>query len=320
MRTALMLSTAAFTLLAATACGPASDTPDAADYAAALPDERILVNMPVSTERSVGDMAESYLTTAQVTTDINSFIGDVLDDVGHITDFDPTWSEDDQRFLWGPWSDGGLDPNETVLYVELDEATGTYGWAVAQRPKTSTSDDDWVAMIAGESTPGATDDEGSGILVIDFDAISSLNPAETGTGAFYAEYDVRADGADVAAGFEEFAEDAGLPDRANAGYIYGQDLAGNGYMDLGYLADVQEDGSAEETVVLRTRWQADGQGRGDVVIFDGDIAPLAYSGSECWGADYTVVFEQNNAEMHMDGDESLCAFDEPEWNEDAPEA
>jgi len=318
MRTLIALSTVSLGLLLAAGCTPQDSQPNADDFAAALPDSRILVNMPVSANRAVGDTAESYMTAAQVTTDVNGLISEVLESVDRITDFDPTWSGENNEFFWGPWNDGGLDPNQTALYVEYDEVANVYGWAIVQRPKDSTSDDDWVGVIGGESIPGATEDEFSGSFGIDYDAIAALNPASTEAGVFYSAYEVSPTGVVAEAGFEGFTDDSSNPERIDAGYRYGQDLDGNGYMDLGYLADIGEDGSQDETIVLRARWLADGQGRGDTVVFGGDLDPLAYQGTECWGTDYSVVYEENNFDMVMDGDESLCAFAEPEWNDDAP--
>ncbi len=319
MRTTTTLTLAALGLALATACGEPANQPDSSEYEAALPDERILIAMPMGGDRALGATADTYLTTAEVTADVNGFIEEVLDSVSHVTDFEPTWTEDENKFLWGPWNEGGLDPNETALYVEYDEAADMYGWAVVQRPK-GTTDDDWVGIIGGESFPGATEDEGSGFFAVDFDAIATLNPTETAAGVFYTEYVVTAEGVEAEAGFEDFTDDTTQPERLNAGYRFGQNAAGDGYMDLGYLADIHEDGSAEETIVLRTRWQADGQGRGDMVVFDGDLAPLAYQGSECWDSSFAVVYEENNADLTMNGDESLCAFGDAEWNEDAPES
>lgn len=312
----LLFATAPLAVALLAACEPAPTGPDADSFARHLPDERILVAMPVAGDRAVGDLAETYLTTAQVTTVVNGLIGMVLDTVDHITDFEPTWTEDENKFLWGPWNDGGLDPNQTALYVELDEAAGVYGWAIIQRPKTSTSDEDWVPVIGGEATPGATEDTGSGAFVIDFDAIAALNPAETATGAFVSTYTIHEDGhVEAEAGFQEFTD--GGSEVVNAGYRYGQDLTGAGYMDLAYLAEL--DGNPlEETVVIRSRWTAEGAGRGDVVILGGDIDPLIFHAYECWDTSYLVVYEESNLDLTMNGDASLCAFSEPEWNEDAP--
>ena len=322
MRTLTVLTTAALGLALTTACTETVDQPDSSEYAAALPDDRILVSMPVGGDRALGATADTYLTTAEVTTDVNGFIEEVLESVSHVTDFEPTWTEDENKFLWGPWNEGGLDPNETALYVEYDEASNTYGWAIVQRPK-GTTDDDWVGLIGGESTPGAMEDEGSGFFAVDFDAIASLNPTETSTGVFYTEYAFDADGVEAEAGFQDFSDDTSQPERLTAGYRFGQNAAGDGYMDLGYLAASKTNPGIPrdlETIVLRTRWQADGQGRGDMVVFDGDLAPLAYQGSECWDSSFAVVYEENNADLTMNGDESLCAFGDAEWNDDAPES
>lgn len=317
MRNALMTLPMLIALLAA--CEPAATGPDASSFTSKLPDDRILVTMPVSGDRAVGELAESYVTTAQVTQDVNAFISGVLDLVDHITDFEPTWTEAENKFLWGPWNDGGLDPNETALYMELDEATNVYGWAIVQRPKTSVSDDDWVAIIAGEVTPGATEDIGSGFFIVDFDAISAMDPTETATGVFASTYEIFEDGrVEAEAGFENFSEDGAQAERVNAGYAYGQDLTGAGWMDLAYLADLDATG-VNETVVLRTRWTAEGAGRGDSVVLGGDLGDLVYQGHECWGTDYLVSYEENNWDLTTAGDETSCAFAEPEWNEDAPE-
>lgn len=320
MRTSTLIAATA-TLLAITAgCGEPEDTTNNADaYASHLPDDRILVGLPTGGQnRAVGDTAESYLSTVRVSTDVNGMISHVLLLVDHVTSFEPTYSSEDDEYLWGPWNDGGLDPNETALYVRYDATEDVYGWAFIQRPKDSTSDDDWVPIIAGEAHEGDTEDTGSGSFIIDFDAIASLNPAEENRGVFASEYDIREDGVDAEAAFLGFSDDEGV-NTIDAGYRYGQDSTGAGYMDLGYRADIQQDGSDLETIVLRTRWMADGAGRGDMVIFDGDLAPLAYQGSECWNSSFSVTYEENNAELVMDGDESTCVFGEPEWNDDAPE-
>lgn len=320
MRLILPLTTAAFALTFTMGCQPGNADPDADRFASQLPDSRILVAMPVNSgNRAVGDLAESYVTTSQVTSDVNGMISSVLDTVDHITDFEPSYSSDDDEYFWGPWNDGGLDPNETGLWVAYDAAADTYGWAIIQRPKTSTSDDDWIPVVAGESVPGATDETGDGFFIVDFDAIASLNLASPERGVFVSTFDIQEDGVTAEAAFTGFTDDASNPETLTAVYGYGQDLTGAGFMDLGYLADVTE-GGVDETVVLRTRWTADGAGRGDMVIFGGDIEPLVFQGSECWGDDFLVSYEENNIDFVMEGDESSCAFGEADWNDEAPES
>lgn len=311
------LALAAFAITLGAACEPVQDGPDANAWAeSALPDQRILVNMPVDDgSRAVGQTADSYVWTRNATQHVNGLIGFVLVTVDTITDYQPTFSNEDNEFFWGPWNDGGLDPNETGLYVAHDEEAGTYGWAIVQRPKDSTDDADWTPVVAGEATPGDTEDTGTGFFVIDFDAINALNPAETATGRFATNYVIDAAGVSAEAAFEGFSEDGGPT--ANALYRYDQDATGAGAMDLGLEADTDDEGAAAETIVLRTRWQADGQGRGDMVVFGGDLGEAIVAGSQCWDGNFVSVYEATSL-FTQDGDETLCAFEAAEWNDEAP--
>jgi hypothetical protein len=294
-----------------TEAGPGSDA-----YRSALPDQRVMVNMPTDDgARAIGQTADSYVWTRNATQTVNGLIGFVLTTVDTITDYEPTYSSADDEYFWGPWNDGGLDPNETGLWVKYDATADQYAWAIVQRPKESTDDEAWVPIVGGEATPGDTEDTGSGSFAIDFDAIAALNPAETQRGVFASSYTLTADGVEAEAAFEGFGDDGG--EMHDGLYRYDQDLAGAGSMDLAVTEDFA-DGSAQETIVLRTRWQADGQGRGDMVVFGGDLGELVVAGSQCWDSAFDSVYEMNNLFLD-EGDESLCAFAAAEWNDDAPE-
>lgn len=312
------LALAAALLVIGAGCEPAdTDSPDASAFASVLPDQRVKVNMPMDDgARAIGQTADSYIWTRNATQQVNGLIGFVLGTVDTITDFEPTFSNDDNEYFWGPWNDGGLDPNETALYVRHDEAANTYGWAIVQRPKDSTSEDDWTPVVLGEAIPGETSDTGSGTFAIDFDAIAELNPAETRLGTFATSYTLDGDTVSAEAAFVDFG-DAGQ-ELHNALYVYEQDLTGAGSMDLALTEDFEE-GTEQEAIVLRTRWMADGQGRGDMVVFGGDLEPFVLAGSQCWDSTFDATYEVNNLFME-EGDETTCAFEAAEFNDEAPEA
>jgi len=308
LRTAL----APITLLAiASATGGCDAEPAAEDYSWVLPDERIRVDMPdaENARRAAGDPSQFRADTKQITQDVNGFIDEVLTGIDRITDFDPTWAEDEEdKAIWGPWSDNGLDG---MLYVQRFE-DDHYEWALLTRP-TGTDDDAWVAYVGGEVDPGATETTGSGRFAVDFDAYRSVDPASEAGGVFFSDYDVQDDSVDAEAGFDGFYERTGdVP--VDAGYSYSQDASG-GAMDVAYLEDISEGGDLE-TVILRTRWVPSGEGRGDAYVTGGDFGPLVYNATECWNAGGNVTFEENNADFHTSGDEADCVFDEPEWNEE----
>ena len=304
-----LLPLTAVAALFAVACEPAPEEAPAEDYSWVLPGDELLVDL-AEARRAVGDDSELRAQSVQTATDINTFIGDVLDQISYITDFEPTWADETQtEVLWGPWTDDGVDG---ALYVSI-LTDGSYDWALIGRPE-GEGDDAWVPLIAGNVEAGATETTGKGSFAVDFDAITALATDGTdATGTFVSTYDVREDSVDAQAVFEGFAEHAGDP-VVDVGYSYGSDQQG-GYIDLGYEADITGSGQ-EETVILRTRWVTSGEGRGDAYFTGGDFGPLVYQASECWDEAGVVVFDENNAELTTSGDVNDCVFTEAEWNEE----
>jgi len=285
------------------------------DYAAVLPGEEILVDLPPAQRlrAASGEPSEFQAVTEQAATDVNTLIGDVLDGIGHITSFDPTFADEAQsEAVWGPWSDDGVDG---MLYVKHFEEDGHYEWALQSR-LTGQGEEDWLPIVAGHVDAGATEDTGSGWFALDLDAIARLDPEEPARGLFVSRYDVTVDRVEASAALEGFSEDGGAT-VADVVYDYAQDADG-GYMDLVFEADITGN-EIGEFYILRTRWADDGAGRGDAYVTGGDLGPLVYKATECWDAGAIVAFHENNADFTRSGDDALCVFDEPEWNDEAPE-
>jgi len=288
------------------ACTPEEQAVE--DYSQILPGEELLVDLPAA-RRAAGDPSGFLAETTTVATDVNTFIGDTLDAIGAITEFEPTWADDGaDKVVWGPWADAGVEGMLAVERFEDDH----YEWALLGRPE-GADDDAWVGLIGGEVDPGATETTGSGTFGVDFDAWTARDPALGATGMFVSTYDVRDDGTDAEAAFENFS-DPTISEPINAGYRYGEGADG-GYMDFAYEANI-DDGGMPETVILRSRWVADGAGRGDAYFTGGDLGALVYQVSECWDSAGVVVFDENNAELTTTGDVSACAYAEPQWSEE----
>ncbi len=296
-------------ILSLAACGSANS-----DYASVLPDDRLLVDMPADfggqARTALGDRAEYWQMTADVTTDVNTFIGEVLGGVEEITSFEPTWTDNRSRALWGPWEDGDTNGR---LWVE-QQASGDYVWAVEAK-LTSEGEDAWTAVIAGEVDAGSDEITSSGRFALDFAAFSRFDPDQDTKGEFYVDYSVDGEVVDAEAAFVDYQE--GTDPGGDAVYVYGQDGTGAGMMDLAVLADAEGTPSADpELHIVRTRWNADGEGRADVYMTEGDLGPLVYQATECWGTDASVTYYEDNYEFTRNGDESACVFAEPDFNED----
>jgi len=290
------------------------DTGAGADsFRAALPDGRVRIDMPAAeaggADRSaVGDRSEYAGLTGQVTTDVNGFIGSVLDTVDTITSFDPTWTDGDQTALWGPWEDNGT---VYALWVSHDPAEGLYTWGISMRGAEE-AEDDAVTTVAGQANDDATADTYAGWFIIDFDAISEKDPSSSATGVFASSYDVDGDVVVATAAFEDFSEGA---ETVTAVYEYEQTVGVDGLMDLIYAEDITGNGE-EEINIIRSRWIAEGQGRADAYVTGGELGELVFSATECWDDGYWVTFYEDNYSMERNGEESSCVFEEPSFNEE----
>jgi hypothetical protein len=277
-----------------------------------LPDERLKINLPVGDtsglRTDVGDTSEYFLFTAQVTSEVNGLMGQVLDAVDAITDFEPTWADDGERTaLWGPWTEDGV---EAVLAVHQDPSEDTYAWGLDLRSE-GEGDEDWITVFAGEVEAGATEVESAGRLAIDFEALSDID-GEDITGVFYVEYDLTEEGTSASAGFEAFSEDGG--DETDVAYFYDQEHDEGGMMDLVFLDDVTGN-DVPEVHIVRSRWHKEGDGRADGYVTEGDFGALVYQATECWKQDHAVTFYEDNASLISHGDVSDCTFSEPDWND-----
>ncbi len=291
------------------------DDGDADTMVDVLPQEADLrVNIPVSasTAKGDGDWASYYVVTRQVTEHVNGMVKGVLGTVWYVVDnFEPTWSDvETNQAIWGPWSDSGLDPVETGVWVRAED-DGSHTWAIFQVPRGGNIEDDAAAIVAGVVDAGASSESSSGIFVFDFDLAAEMDPAVDESGVFYVEYVKDPDGVAAVAAFEDFAE--GSDAAINAIYAYDQDAAGGGEMDLAFLEDVG--GSSEvELVTLKTRWTATGEGRADAAVVEGDLADSGVVASECWDDSFETVFWWDSIGFgEATGEEADCFFADAEY-------
>lgn len=285
------------------------------EYRAVLPDDRLLIDEGAFRDeglgRGVGEPSDYYRITKEVTTDTNAGIGAVLLLVDTIASYPPTWSDAESLVRWGPW----LDENSGVwgqMWVQQGEDAG-YTWAIQFRPGES-AEDAWVNALAGAVDAGATEASSSGWFALDLTAIAGVNTGETSSGGIGCEYVIDQDFVSATVGFGDLAADGSIP--ADGAYHYEQTRDVGGLMDLAILGDISEpENGTEETLIIRSRWQDDGQGRADAYVTGGDAGALVYTESDCWNEAHSTVYFQNNFELVTEGDPQLCAFAEPDFNE-----
>ncbi|MSP54150.1 MAG: hypothetical protein EXR69_00860 [Myxococcales bacterium] len=280
-------------------------------------EEKLKINLPMydSTAKDADsgtEFAQYYSTTRSVTEGVNGIITAILGTVGYVTTLQPSWTDDTKtQAMWGPYSDSGLDPVETGLWVRMEEDE-SYTWALFYLPNGGAVETDAVPIVAGIVDAGSTRDDASGQFGIDFTTAVSMDPAVALTGEWGVQYAYDADGVGAVVAANDYGFAAG-GERVDAAYSYNEDYEGSGEMDLAWLADIDARG-ANELATMRSRWQADGQGRGDVQVTGGDLGSAVVSVSECWGSSFTRTFYTDSAGIEAsEGSEDACAYTPAEY-------
>jgi hypothetical protein len=259
----------------------------------------------------LGQVADYYLVTRNVTRGLNFSVGWVLLVVHVVVQFPPT-TVDGNVYTWGPHSDA-LDPSEWMLIVTEHQAGQRYTWQLDGRDKT-TAGSEFHTMISGEAFPGAEPHRGVGSFVIDFDEAELANPVDNQgkRGTVSVEYDLenRDDTqASVDMLIDGFEPDENGIDRAvSFDYHYGENLDTSGDFAFGVHADLGE-GALFEDAEITSSWDVTGAGRAVLEISGGDLGAISVSATECWDTSFRRVYYADSQQWApTEGDEASCAF------------
>lgn len=286
--------------LAAPGCVPQDEAPEA--LARAIPTaDQVRIKLPANQARMLGDIADYYVVTRDVTRTLNGGTAWVLILIHAIVQY-PVTTVSGNVYTWGPWSDA-LDPAEYKLDV-TDNGDGTYDYLLSGRNKTIAGSQ-FEVVIDGHADPTPGELQGNGDFSIDFDAGKRVNPIDSGDakGTVVVQYDLTARHLDLVA----MAPDAnGNP--AMFEYAYNEALDGGGDMVFNATADTGGTAAAEN-IVIRSRWQADGAGRGDARLAGGDLGTTQVIASECWNTLFRRMFYTDSVNWQpTEGNVADCAY------------
>jgi hypothetical protein len=283
--------------------------------------DSVRVNVPesaASTHRSVGDIADYYLITRKISRDLNYGAAWVLILVHTIVEY-PATSVSGNVYTWGPWSEA-LDPAEWRLTVS-ENLDGSYDWSFDGRSKLELGTE-FLTVISGNAVPGATPHHGRGNFLLDFDAAELVDPIDNDNhGVVEIVYDLeREAGApatlDIAIATVE-TDEFGVDQPVSFDYSYADNADGSGDLQFQTHGDLDDEGSAVEDALIRSRWTADGPGRADVQVKNGDLGELVVTASECWDETFRRVYYADSEEwLPTEGDVADCAF----ADQDLPDA
>lgn len=284
--------------LSATGCLQQDQRPEGLEQA--LPTaEQLSIKLPEGQTRAVGQLAEYYTHTRNITRTLNGSSAWVLILIHSIVQY-PVTTVDGNVYTWGPWGDG-LDPAEYKLVVTAKD-DGSFEYQLAGRPRNTTGS--FETVISGTAIPGATETTGKGQLLLDFDASERVNPIDNdGNGQLTIEYDF----AQRTLELDAVSVDNGRPVTAHYAYTDTADGAGN--MVFGLRGDAGG-GAGLESLTLRSRWQAGGAGRGDARVTGGDVGQNEITASECWNNQFrrTYFIAESGMLGGSEGAASDCVF------------
>jgi len=261
---------------------------------------------------AVGDVAEYYKITRNISRGLNGGAAWVLLVVHTIVQFPPT-TVDGNTYTWGPWGKA-LDPADYRLVV-TDLADGTYDWSLEGDSRLDNTEN-WEVVVSGNAVPGAEPYRGSGVFMIDFDASMRVNPIdsdENNKGTVEVAYDL--ENRDGTAATLDIGIDTRQPDEtgveapARFDYHYAENADSSGDLSFGIHGDLDDNASQFEDALIRSRWTVNGDGRADVRVSGGDLNDLVVTASECWDTTFRRVFYADSQNWQpIEGDPSACAF------------
>ncbi len=302
--------------LSLTACIP-QEQPSTAIQKAIPTSEQVSIKLPGGQDRTIGQLAEFYVTTRGITATFNGGSAWVLVLIHTIVQF-PVTTVAGNQYTWGPFSDA-LDPAEYKLDV-VDNGDETYAWTLSGKSKLD-ANAEFEAIISGVSDASPGENLGNGNFLIDFDAGKRVNPIDADPEA-RGQVSVTYDLAERALALHIMTtDDLGAPVQADYAYQEGAD--GSGDMVFGIEGDMG--GGAElEQALIRSRWIASGEGRADVALKGGNTEnPAGVLASECWDGQFKrsffAVLAGDNSGVFgaAEGSETNCAFAEADMP-DAP--
>lgn len=261
-----------------------------------FPEENMVkLDIPENTKKALNDTSAFYLLTLQTTRDVNYAIINWLAMVKLIISFPASESSEDSA-VWGPWlPDDGLSFVEYKFEVEKN-ATNGYDYALSMRTRNPVGS--WNPVYTGSFISSDDNAFNEGTMSFNFTLASSVDPAIRQSGEISVSYNYSNGGKDNLVSFVDFVDEHGNGP-VNADYHYVAASGGNGFFDYEATADIHADdpdGASyplKEHLALRSRWTANGAGRTDATVTEGDLPSLSitdYRISECWGNTFTSVY------------------------------
>ena len=252
------------------------------------------------------NFAQWYVFTRNVSDGVDFGTIAILGIVDVIVHLPPT-SVSAHQAVWGPGNGNALDPvvwRMTVNETGIEE----YDYKLEGRPKASTSEGDYKAVLTGHGFGESRPEHKSGWFLLDQDASNALDPMRAhDSGTIKVTFDGRAR-SDTRVTIHAVATHTSDPQSFDVNVTHNQDTSGA--VDIKAHGDVEDikDGRLED-VTLHSRWMTTGAGRADVDITGGDAPSAGVIASECWSTAFARSYYTDSAGYRpTEGTASSCVL------------
>jgi hypothetical protein len=263
-----------------------------------------------------GPWAKYYGFTRVVRDGVNAVTGVVLGSVWIIAHTDPTSVENDEA-IWGPWTDS-LSP-ATYRFRVTEIAPDEYEYRLEGRPKASSSDGDFRAVMFGKGFGKGHASHGDGEFTIDLDTARALDPfyLDDDTGSVKVIHDLPANITDNLFALPKTITAEIKPSDTTEWWTVTSHARqdGTGTLLVNAYDDVDDSGTTQsEDIQIASQWNQNGAGRADITLSGGDIPadPGMVTAVECWDSDFYSIYYADSLEWQAtEGDVNACAYDAP---------
>jgi hypothetical protein len=255
-------------------------------------------------EALVGQTAVFYAITRLTAERVNGHVGAVLLVLWAIVHH-PASAVTANSATWGPFTPT-LSP-VTFELVVTRVAPGQFAYHLDGRPKASTSDSDFQAIITGSTEPSSPPGRGTGAFQVNLTVAHGLDPIGTPMqGTVDVIYDFGSDPRKIEAHFANVADGSDQP--VTVDYAFDRFDDGSGDFQFGAHGNLVPTTAALEDGIIRSRWNAQGAGRADAHVSGGD-ASTGVVATECWDTSFQrVYFATQPAIVATEGSASACVY------------
>lgn len=284
------------------------DSPSGSSSTAAAPPPRgALATTPPTTS-----YAKWYGFTRDMRDGVNAVTAGVLAGAWIIIRSEPSATTKDSA-TWGPYTDE-LDP-ATYRFRVTRVATDSYDYVLEGRPKASSSDADYRAVLSGHGYGRSSEMHGQGNFTIDLDAAKALDPYKhpNDSGSVTIVHELPRDFSDNLGALPRTITATVMP-QGEAHFSVESDANADHTGRIHVTAHVDIDDSKQtqlEDVTVESRWNQTGAGRADITIKGGDL-PASISevdAEECWGVDFSQSYYNDSVNFAPTaGDSKSCVY------------